>query len=174
MPTISIPDALKANFVSIDAARIAIQEFIINIGEFYRVTHANRTRHIVACRDTTCKFIIRASLLKGPKVRVTRYTLYSCSPFIHHRFQQANSIAFLKDWNRDAIVDNREITPAQIQSMERIRFGNARVSYQQAWRIREALLEESEGNEAEGFKKIPALMNFLIEADNRNYMDIAV
>jgi hypothetical protein len=58
--------------------------------------------------------------------------------------------------------------------MERIRFGNARVSYQQAWRIQEALHEESEGNEAEGFKKISALMNFLIEANNRNYIDIAV
>jgi MuDR family transposase len=114
MPTISILDALKANFASIDAARIAIQEFIINIRESYRVTYADRTRHIVACCDTTCKFTIQASLLKGPKVRVTRYTLHSCSPFIHYRFQQANSIAFLKDWNRDAVTDNREITPTQI------------------------------------------------------------
>jgi MuDR family transposase len=118
MPTISIPDTLKADFASIDAARIAIREFIVNIGESYRVTHADRTRHIVACRDTTCKFTIRASLLKGPKVRVTQYTPHSCSPFIHHRFQQANSVAFLKNRNRDAVADNRKITPAQIQSME--------------------------------------------------------
>jgi MuDR family transposase len=68
MPTILIPNALKTNFVSIDVARIAIREFIINIGESYQVTHADHTRHIVACRNTTCKFTIRVSLLKGPKV----------------------------------------------------------------------------------------------------------
>ncbi len=87
MPTIPIPDALKADFATVDAARIAIREFIVNIGESYRVTHSDRTRYIVACRDITCKFTIRASLLKGPKVRVTRYTTHSCSPFVHQKFQ---------------------------------------------------------------------------------------
>ncbi|KAI9784480.1 MAG: hypothetical protein M1839_002136 [Geoglossum umbratile] len=174
MPTAPIPEALKADFATLDAARIAIRNFIISTGESYRVTYSNHTRYIVACRDTSYKFTAWASLLKGPKIRVTQYIPHSCSPLIHQKFPKANSVAFLRDQSHAAVSDNREIAPAQIQSTERIQFGNAGVSYQQAWCIQEALRKELEGDEAEGFKKIPALINILIEANNRNYVDIAV
>jgi hypothetical protein len=35
MPTAPIPDTLEADFMTINAARIAIREFIVNTGESY-------------------------------------------------------------------------------------------------------------------------------------------
>jgi hypothetical protein len=49
---------LRADFATLDAAHIAIHDFIVNIRESYRVTHSDRTRYIVACRDTSCKFTV--------------------------------------------------------------------------------------------------------------------
>src|SRR5205085_11990717 len=88
------------------------------------------------------------------------------SPAVHKNFGQAHSVAFLVSRHRTSVVDNREILPKQIQSVERIQHGNFGVSYQQAWRTREALRQELEGDETEGFKKLPGLVN-LIETNNQ-------
>ncbi len=66
------------------------------------------------------------------------------------------------------MAENREILPRQIQGTERIQYGNSGVSYQQAWRVHEALREELEGSEIEGFKKLPGLLNLWSIGDSEN------
>ena len=110
----SIPEVLSVEFESLDAACTAIQSFIIDQGESFKVSHADRTQYIVICRDAFCKFSICASLLKGLKYRVTRYTPHSCSPITHQNFRFAHSVSFLAEWNQTSVVQNREIHPMQI------------------------------------------------------------
>jgi len=87
-------------------------------------------------------------------------------------FRQANSASFLADRHRETVADNREILPAQIQSTERIHHRNAGVSYQQAWRTREVLRTELEGDEAQCFKKLPAMLLIIDNHNDRNHVAI--
>ena len=75
MPPNTIPEPLDAEFESLNAAVQAIKHFVITRGESYLVSHADKTRYILTCCDSYCKFGIRAAMLKGPKFRVTRYTV---------------------------------------------------------------------------------------------------
>jgi hypothetical protein len=128
----SIPDPLQLDFESLQAVCSAVRSYIVEQGESYRVTHSNAQRQILACRDKTCKFHVRTTVLKEPKYRVTQFIPHTCSPATHQGFHEANSVTLLVSYHRADIADNREIQPRQIQSMERIQYGNASVSYQQA------------------------------------------
>jgi hypothetical protein len=87
----------------------------------------------------------------------------------HQNFRLTYSAKFLAERHRQAVVDNREILPSQIRSTERIQFGNANISYQQAWRTREVLRLEIEGDEAKSFRRIPGLLNAWTTEDSDNY-----
>ena len=165
----AIPDPLRCEFELLDSAKAAVQAFVMDCGESFIVSHADRTRYILACRNTICKFTIRISVLKGSKISVTRYTPHTCSPIIHQNFRSAHSVAYLLERNRSAVADNREIQPAQIQSNELLQFANSGVSYQQAWRVREALREEIEGDEIGGFRKFRGLIDLWREGDEKNH-----
>jgi MULE transposase domain len=165
----SIPNPLQLDFESLQAARSAVRSYIVERGESYQVTHSNAQQQILACRDGACKFRVRIVALKGPKYQVTQFIPYTCSPATHQGFREANSVTLLVACHRANVADNREVQPCQIQSTERIQYGNAGVSYQQAWRTREALQEELEGNEAESFKRFPALMDLWRAANSENY-----
>jgi MuDR family transposase len=56
--TKNIPVPLSMEFESLSAARNAIRAFVIAQGESYVISHSDRTRYIVICRDTFCKFRI--------------------------------------------------------------------------------------------------------------------
>ena len=107
----AIPEPLRVDFESLDAAWSTIHAYIIEQGESYIVTYSNSKRYIIACRDSICKFRIRASTLKGPQYQITRYVPHSCSPVTHQNFRAAHSVAFLMDRNREPVADNREILP---------------------------------------------------------------
>jgi hypothetical protein len=167
-PTSTIPAEISASFESLCIARNAIRTFIVDRGESFIVSHSDRMRYIVTCKDEFCLFDIRVSVLKGPIIQVTRYTPHSCSPITHRNFRLGHSVSFLTSRHRAAVVDDREIRPAQIQSIERIYHGNTGVSYMQAWRTREALRQELEGDEAECFKRLPGLMSALDSNNEEN------
>jgi hypothetical protein len=93
----SLPEALAQEFQSLEEARKTIQNFVIDLGESFKVSHADQKRYVIVCRDTSCKFSIRAAVLKGPKYRVTRYTPHSCSPITHQNFRFAHSVSFLAE-----------------------------------------------------------------------------
>jgi hypothetical protein len=58
MPILSIPDPLNIEFESLEAASHAIKHFVIEQGESYKVTHADHSHYIIACRDSSYKFSI--------------------------------------------------------------------------------------------------------------------
>jgi hypothetical protein len=89
--------------------------------------------------------VIRASFLKKKCCQITITIPHSCSPTIHYKNKQSSALWFLKDHHRSAVIDNRDITLAQIQSDERLRFGN-KISYRQTHHLKEALLAEIESD----------------------------
>jgi hypothetical protein len=72
---------------------------------------------------------------------------------------------FLRDHHCASVVDNRDITPAQIQSDERLRFNN-HISYMQAYRVKQALLIEIEGHEADCFARFPVYLQHMADTDD--------
>jgi hypothetical protein len=78
---------------------------------------------------------------------------------------------YLKDHHRASVIDNRDITPAQIRSDERLRFSNY-INYQQAYQVKKALLKEIEGQEADCFAQFPAYMTRLVKANKENRSQI--
>jgi hypothetical protein len=75
--------------------------------------------------------------------------------------------------HRASVFDNPKISIKQIQSNERLQFNN-KISYHQAYRVKEAVLQELWGNESECFAQFPDYINRFNSADpqNRAYLDI--
>ena len=92
-------------------------------------------------------------------------------PATHYKARPAHAIWYLKDHHCASILDNRDITPIQIRSNERLQFSNE-ISYQQAWRVKQVILEGLEGREADCFAQFPAYLERLIEADKENVSQI--
>ena len=113
---------LKDTFSTIQEARNAINCHVLNEGESYKVYKSDRQRHIIVCKDATCKFKIQASLLKKKGVEITIMIPHSCSPAVHYKNKQSSAKWFLKDHHRPSVIDDRDITPAQIQSAEHRRW----------------------------------------------------
>jgi MuDR family transposase. len=65
-----IPEILAQEFQSLEEVRKAIQNFVIDLGESFKVSHADRSRYIVTCQDITCKFSIEHQLLKGQNIEL--------------------------------------------------------------------------------------------------------
>jgi hypothetical protein len=124
--------ALHNTFASIAEACEAINRHVLDDGESYRVYKSDSKRHILVCKDKSCSFEIQVWCTKKTGVTITQMKLHTCCLTIHYKNKQASAIWFLKDYYCASVVDNRDITPAQIQSNKRLRFYN-NISYMQAY-----------------------------------------
>jgi hypothetical protein len=75
---------------------------------------------------------------------------HSCCPTVYYKNKQASLLWYLKDHYCASVVDNCDITPAQIRSNKRLRFNN-NIGYLQAYRVKQALLVKIKGHEADCF-----------------------
>jgi hypothetical protein len=112
-------------------------------------------------------------LLKKKGAVITILIPHSCSPANHYKNKQSSALWFLKDHHRASLVNDRTLTPAQIQSYKRLRFSNT-ISYRQAHRLKQALLDEIEGKEADCFAKFPAYIEQLVALDPKNQSALAI
>jgi hypothetical protein len=119
-------------FLSIEAAREAIKQHVLNDGELYKTKKSDKHRFIIICKDNDCNFRIRAADSEKQVVSITVFKPHSCSPTIHYKSWQSQSIKYLVAHHRAAVIDNRNITAKQIQSNERLQYHNT-ISYQQAY-----------------------------------------
>ena len=164
---------LNDEFSSIDVARTAIKAHVLDEGESYKTIASDQKRFIIACKDTTCKFRIRATRSKKEVVSITIFEPHSCSPAVHYKSKQSQSVSYLLAHHRALIVDNCNITVAQIRSNERLQFGN-NISYKQAYRTIQAVLLELHGDEASCFAKFPAYIERYEAADPHNFARLAI
>jgi hypothetical protein len=98
---------------------------------------------------------------------------HSCSPVVHYKNKQSQSVNYLLEHHRASILDNPKIKARQIRSNERLQFSN-NISYLQAYRTIQAALNEMYGDEAESFAKFPAYGSRFKAADPDNYCHIQV
>jgi len=112
--------ALNDTFATIAEAREAINRHVLDDGESYRVYKTDTKRHILLCKDKSCSFTIRAWRTKKTGVTITQLKPYSCCLIVYYNNKQSLALWFLKDYYLASVVDNHDITPAQIQSDERL------------------------------------------------------
>jgi hypothetical protein len=158
---------LHQEFLSIQAAREAIQQHVLDEGESYKTEKSDKQRFVIVCKDDNCKFRIHAAVSEKEVVSITVFKPHSCSPAIHYKSWQSQSIKYLMNHHHAAVIDNRNITAKQIQSNECLQYNT--ISYQQAYRTIRAIIQEIDGDEAECFSKIPAYLERYVEADEDNF-----
>jgi hypothetical protein len=71
-----------------------------------------------------------------------------------------------------SVIDNQNITIAQIRSNEHLYFNN-KITYKQAYCSKQALLRELEGDESKAFAKIPVLCQQIRQVDKDNYVSVS-
>jgi hypothetical protein len=99
-------------FSTIKEARKAINRYVLDEGESYKVYKSDSRCHIIICKELACKFRIRASFLKKKGIVITVLIPHSCSPANHYKNKQSSALWFLKDHHRASLVDDRTLTPA--------------------------------------------------------------
>ena len=93
--------------------------------------------------------------------------LHSCCPIVYYKNKQASSLWFLKDHHCASVINNCDITLAQIQSNKRLRFSNE-INYLQAYRVKQALFVEIKGYKADCFARFPANLQHMADTNNRS------
>jgi hypothetical protein len=157
--------ALNDTFATIAEAREAINRRVLNDGKSYKVYKTDTKCHILLCKDSSCSFTIRAWYTKKTGITITKFDPHTCSPVVHYKNKQSSALWFLKDHYCASVIYNHDITPAQIQSDERLRFNN-NINYIQAYRVKQALLVEIEGHEADCFAQFPAYLQHMADTDD--------
>jgi cytochrome c553 len=161
---------LHDQFESIKAARDAITRFVLDKGESFHVEKSDKKRFLILCKER-CGFRILASKSSVGVVSITVFKPHTCSPRVHYNNPRAHGVSYLIEHHRASIINNQNITAAQIRSDERLRFSNT-ISYRQAYRTIQAVLTEMYGDEAESFAKFPAYAERFQAADPDNYCKI--
>jgi hypothetical protein len=159
-------------FNSINSAREAIKRYVLNNGESFKLKKSDKKRYSIVCKETACDFAIRASKSSKEVVSITVFKLHTCGPATHYNSRHAHSVSYLVKHHRALIIDNRNISSAQIRSNERLQYNNE-ISYQQAYCTVQAVLIKMYSEEAKSFAKFPALAERFEAADLYNYCRIA-
>jgi hypothetical protein len=75
---------LKDQFLSIDTAHKAIEAYVLDQGESYKLVASDKRRYIISCKDNSCKFRIRATRSAKEAVFTMIFVPHSCSPETHY------------------------------------------------------------------------------------------
>jgi hypothetical protein len=87
---------LGDHFPAVSAAREAIREFVLHNGESYRTVQSDKMRYTICCKDSNCKFRIRANLAsKKQEAVIIVFTEHTCSPAIYYKSKQSQSVCYL-------------------------------------------------------------------------------
>jgi hypothetical protein len=102
------------HFKTMKEAKEAIKAAILDTGQSFYVYKSDSTRHLLRCKDLSCKFNIRITYSKKTELAtLTQYQEHECSPAIHYDNSGASSLQYLKSHHRDSIADNNTITPGK-------------------------------------------------------------
>jgi hypothetical protein len=99
-------------FKTLKAAKEAINRYILNNGESFRVKKSDKKRYYVICKENGCGFGIHAAILSKEEVKITRVKPHTCSPAIHYNNRKAHSVSYLIEHRYASIINNCKITIA--------------------------------------------------------------
>ena len=136
-----------------DDAFLKITDAIAAKGHSYKVRTSNSSVWEIICRGRTqykCNFTIR---VRGNEFGARLVTLkpHTCPAICHDSWEILNSTKYITAHQRANIKADTKVKPKTIQTNERVGFGN-QIPYKAAWRARQAVKQEVEGNIKEQFK----------------------
>jgi len=105
---------LSDQFATVEAAREAVKQYVLNNRESFKVDKSNKKRFLIKCKERGCGFGIRVSKSSKEIVSITIFKLYTCSPAVHYNNQQVHFVSYLIEHYCAAIINNCKITVAQI------------------------------------------------------------
>src|SRR5439155_21396520 len=87
---------LGDHFSTISTAREAIQQFVLYNGESYKTQHSDQRRYTIYCKNRSCKFRIRANLVKKKhEAVITIFIEHTCSPVVYYKSKQSQSVCYM-------------------------------------------------------------------------------
>src|ERR1700728_3634886 len=93
-------------FESINAAKEAISQHVLNNGESFKAVKSDQKRFVICCKDKDCGFRIRAAKNTKGVVSITIFNPHSCSPAVHYNNSRSQSVRYLIEHHRAAIINN--------------------------------------------------------------------
>jgi hypothetical protein len=163
---------LNQSFGSIPEGRNAINRWLLDNGESYSIGKSKKSSvYTLYCKAEGCTFSVRLYVTVKTGATITKLEPHICSPDTHYDNSATQSVRYLADHHRSAVVDNRQIKVTQLISSELLQFGN-RISYQQAWRVKENLLEEIDGHESESYPLFQDYLRRIHRADIEAWLAI--
>ena len=140
------------NDLKLDAF-LKVTDAIAAKGHSYKVRTSNSSVWEIICRGRTeykCHFMIR---VRGNEFGARLVTMkpHTCPAVCHDGWEVLNSTKYITAHQRANITVDMKIKPKTIQTNERVRFRN-QISYKAAWRARQAVKHEVEGDTKEQFK----------------------
>src|SRR6266487_6963594 len=79
---------INDQFESIAAARNAITKFVLDQDESYKLVASDKRRYIICCKDSKCKFCIRATWSAKEVVSITIIEPHMCSLATYYKSKQ--------------------------------------------------------------------------------------
>ena len=110
-------------FPSIAEAKVTVTRWLLDSHLSYFVFKTDSKRLMLRCEyakagdpESPCSFNIRVTYSK--KVEAARVTVmepHICSPVAHFHNRASNSVRYLKEHHRAAVVDHRSVTPSKLE-----------------------------------------------------------
>lgn len=151
-------------------ARLDVLQWAVKNGLSFEVKKADKQRWLAVCRNTKiCDFRIRISM--STKLQIAKLSVlipHTCPTATHYGWRAPSSVKLLASnpFSVAAVVDDRKIKSKQIQTIERVQ-NRHKVSYLQAYRTREKILDSIYGSEADSFQLIPSMLEAM-KGDNNH------
>ena len=99
-------------FKTLKAAKEAINRYVLDNGESFRVKKSDKKQYYVICKENGCGFGICAAISSKEEVKITRVKPHTCSPTIHYNNRRAHLVSYLIEHHYASIIDNCKITIA--------------------------------------------------------------
>jgi hypothetical protein len=165
-------DILSKSWATLPEAKKAAKIWILDRGESWAPTDQNNKHRLqLRCLLSTCTFKLRVAQKKH-FFGVISYTPHDCPPSTHTKFKQRHSAWYLAALLERDIELNRHIKPKEIRERAGLYHQLPYLPYQSAWRARERLRDQINGDEGTTFSLIPDWINRLNEVDNSTYIKL--
>jgi hypothetical protein len=137
---------------TVSTGRDIIARWLLDKGLSFRRKKSEKRECTLVCKKDDCSFYVR--IYRGiQSTSLQKFELHNCSPDTHYDNPDRQSIWYIKEHHRSAVIDNRRVKASQIVSYELTQWGNT-ISSQQARRTKDKLLEEIDGKESETYAQI--------------------
>ena len=98
-------------FESIQAAKEAINRYVLDNGESFKVKRSDKKQYHIIYKEHGCGFSIRIATSSKEVVSITSVMPHICSPIVYYNNQHTHVVSYLIEHHYTTIIDNHKITP---------------------------------------------------------------